>query len=142
MFWGVGASAGSAFAFVMMALILTGACLPGPALSAPEKKPDYSLLTGKWVRPDGGYVIHVRSIESDGAADASYSNPSEIHVAEAKVSMKEGSMKLYMRLEGKGYPVSTYTLYYYAEKDALAGFYYQAAMDQTFEVVFIREKAE
>jgi hypothetical protein len=37
------------------------------------------------------------------------------------------------------YPGSTYELYYYAEKDALAGFYYQAAMRQIFEVVFFRK---
>jgi hypothetical protein len=37
----------------------------------------------------------------------------------------------------QGYPGSTYTLYYYAEKDALAGFYYQAHLKQTFEVVFM-----
>jgi hypothetical protein len=47
---------------------------------------------------------------------------------------------LFIKLQDEGYPGSIYTLYYYAEKDALAGFYYQAAMQQTFEVVFIRKK--
>jgi len=51
-------------------------------------------------------------------------------------------LKLFIKLQDKGYPASTYTLYYYAEKDALAGFYYQAAIGQTFKVVFFRKKVE
>jgi hypothetical protein len=54
--------------------------------------------------------------------------------------MWKGLIKLFIKLQDKGYQGSTYTLYYYAEKDALAGFYYQANMDQTFEVVFLRKK--
>ena len=34
------------------------------------------------------------------------------------------------------------SIYYHAEKDALAGFYYQAKIKQTFEVVFIRKKTD
>jgi hypothetical protein len=46
-----------------------------------------------------------------------------------------------VKLEDKGYPGSTYTLYYYAEKDALVGYYYQAAMNKTFKVIFLRKRA-
>ena len=127
------------FAFMMLLFVLNGACFPISAMTASTENPEFKTLAGKWIRPDGGYVIHVRDVQPDGAADAAYFNPNPIHVAEAKVSMQGGLMKLYIRLEGEGYPGSTYTLYYYAEKDALAGFYYQAAMDQTFEVVFIRQ---
>jgi len=35
----------------------------------------------------------------------------------------------------------TYTLFYYHEKDALAGVYYQAAVGRTYDVVFVRKKA-
>jgi hypothetical protein len=49
----------------------------------------------------------------------------------------EGREKAFFKLMDQGYPGSTYTLYYYAEKDALAGFYYQAHLKQTFEVVFM-----
>jgi hypothetical protein len=34
---------------------------------------------------------------------------------------------------------STYRLYYFAKKDALVGFYYQAVIDKTFEVIFLRK---
>ena len=40
----------------------------------------------------------------------------------------------------QGYPGSTYTLTYNPAKDMLVGFYYQAAMQQNFDVVFARMK--
>ena len=107
------------------------------ALSA--EKPDFEVIVGEWVRPDGGYVVHVRDVNPDGSVDAGYYNPSEIHIAKARVSLWKGLIKLFIELQDKGYPGSTYTLYYYAEKDVLAGFYYQAAMQQTFKVVFFRK---
>ena len=51
-------------------------------------------------------------------------------------------MKLFIKLQDKGCSGATYTLYYYPGKDALAGFYYQAAIGQTFEVIFLRKKVE
>jgi hypothetical protein len=54
----------------------------------------------------------------------------------------KGFVKLFIKLQDKGYPGSTYNLYYYPKKDVLAGFYYQAAIGQTFEVIFLRKKFE
>lgn len=101
-------------------------------------EPDYSKLAGEWVRPDGGYVLRIQNPRSDGTVAAAYFNPGEIHVAEANVSLFKGLTKLFVKLQDKGYPGSTYTLYYYDEKDALAGFYYQAVQDKTYQVVFMR----
>ena len=116
--------------------LLLGAAAMVPRASG---QPDFSLLVGEWVRPDGGYIIRVRDIKPDGSVDAGYFNPNVINVAEANVSELKGLVKLFIKLDDAGYPGSTYTLYYYAEKDALAGFYYQAAIKQTFEVVFLRK---
>jgi hypothetical protein len=107
---------------------------------ASMQQADFSTLVGEWGRLDGGYVIQVRAVRKDGSVDVGYFNPKEINIAEAKVTKWKGLNKLFIKLQDEGYPGSTYTLYYYAEKDALAGFYYQAAMQQTFEVVFIRKK--
>jgi hypothetical protein len=116
-------------------------CLGAASMVArASAQPDFSLLVGEWIRPDGGYVINVREIKPDGSVDAGYFNPNVINVAEASVSEWKGLVKLFIKLEDEGYPGSTYTLYYYAEKDALAGFYYQAVMKQTFEVVFLRKQ--
>lgn len=125
---------------MLLATLLTFALfLPTSNTSASENKPDFNVIVGEWIRPDGGYIIHVRDVKSDGSVDVAYFNPAEIHIAEAGVSCWKGLVKLFIKLQDKGYPGSTYTLYYYAKKDALAGFYHQAAIGQTFEVVFTRK---
>jgi hypothetical protein len=99
---------------------------------------DYAVLNGDWVRPDGGYLLRVSHARADGSVEAAYFNPTPIHVSEASVSTWKDLKKLFVKLQGKGYPGSTYTLYYFEEKDALAGFYFQAQTGQTFEVIFVR----
>ena len=106
------------------------------------EEPDFSLIVGEWVRPDGGYIIRVREVRFDNSVDAGYYNPNEINISEANVSLWKGYKTLFIKLQDKGYPGSTYTLYYHAEKDALAGFYYQAAVKKTYEVVFFRKQVE
>ena len=102
-------------------------------------QPDYGIIAGEWQRTDGGYLIKVNDVQTDGKATVEYFNPSPIHVAQATISRQEGLIKLFIKFQDKGYEGSTYTLYYYAEKDALAGFYYQAAMNRTYEVIFMRK---
>ena len=108
-------------------------------ISSPQRL-NFELLKGEWLRTDGGYLIRVSDIKTNGQVKVKYFNPKPIHVAEATVSTRQNLMKLFIKLQDKGYPGSTYKLYYYAEKDALVGFYYQAAMDKTFEVIFLRKK--
>lgn len=107
---------------------------------SPPQRLNFELLTGEWLRTDGGYVIRVSDIKTNGQVKAEYFNPKPIHVAEATVSTQKDLMKLFIKLQDKGYQGSTYKLYYYEEKDALVGFYYQAAMDRTFDVIFLRKK--
>lgn len=124
----------------LLAVYLALQALPGnAAFAAPF---NFNVVAGTWARTDGNYTLVVKDVTSDGAADVGYFNPNKIHVAESNVSTQKGLVKLFVKLQDKGYPGSTYTLYYYAEKDALVGFYYQAAMDRTFEVIFLRNKAE
>src|SRR5262245_17152977 len=44
-----------------------------PPADAGDHASEFQKLKGKWVRPDGGYVIEVRSVEQSGRVDASYS---------------------------------------------------------------------
>jgi len=103
---------------------------------------NFNVVSGKWARTDGNYTLVVRDVTADGAAVVEYFNPGNIHVAESSVGTQDGLVKLFVKLQDRGYPGSTYTLYYFAEKDALVGFYYQAAMDQTFEVILLRKKTK
>ena len=131
------------FKIVVILIILALAVFPRDAeTAASEEKPDFKVIIGEWVRSDGGYIVRVRDVNPDGSVDAGYFNPAKINISEANVSLWKGFVKLFIKLQDKGYPGSTYTLYYYPEKDALAGFYYQAAIEQTFEVIFLRKKVE
>ncbi len=127
----------------ILLIILAGTlCFPNAETAASAEKPDFKVIIGEWVRPDGGYIVRVRDVNPDGSVDAGYFNPGKINIAEANVSLWKGLVKLFIKLQDKGYPGSTYTVYYYPKKDALAGFYYQAVTGQTYEVVFFRKKVE
>ncbi len=130
------------FKIGIIVIILACALFSQNAETAAAEKPNFKVIIGEWVRPDGGYIVRVRDVNPDGSVDAGYFNPGKINIAEANVSLWKGLVKLFIKLQDKGYPGSTYTLYYYPEKDAMAGFYYQAAIGQTYEVVFFRKKVE
>lgn len=99
---------------------------------------DFQKLIGRWIRPDGGYVIEIRSISSDGRLDASYLNPRPINIARAEARSTDKDLGIFLELQDVGYPGSTYTLNYNEGRDILYGAYFQAAMGQTFDVVFVR----
>lgn len=113
-----------------------GAANVAPALrdALPEK------VVGRWCRPDGGYVLEIRSIGTDGEAQAAYFNPQPIHVAQAKVSREGGSLRVYVELRDVNYPGSTYRLVYDPAGDRLQGTYYQAVARETYDIVFVRLK--
>jgi len=107
--------------------------------SSPERDSGFDNLIGRWLRPDGGYIIEIRSISTDGRMEAAYLNPRPINVARAEASWKKGKQEVFIELQDTGYPGSTYTLDYQPDQDVLAGIYFQAALKQTFEVVFVRQ---
>jgi hypothetical protein len=121
-----------AFIAVCLVLMLTAA---GVAAAQPL---DFKVIAGKWARIDGSYTLQVEDITSEGAVNVRYFNPGEIHVAQSQAGTQEGRIRLFVKLQDKGYPGCTYTLFYYPEQDALAGVYYQAAVGQTYEVIFVR----
>jgi hypothetical protein len=99
---------------------------------------DFKVIAGQWARIDGSYTLHVEEITSEGAVNVRYFNPGEIHVAQSQAGVQDDRIKLFVKLQDKGDPGCTYTLFYYPEQDVLAGAYYQAAVDQTYEVIFVR----
>jgi hypothetical protein len=101
---------------------------------------DYRPLIGRWQRTDGGYVIEIKRVATDGTMDSGYFNPRPIHVSRAKASNFKDHLKVEVELRDTGYPGSTYTLLYDPDRDALLGFYYQAVQRQNFDVIFIRMK--
>jgi hypothetical protein len=95
-------------------------------------------LEGRWVRPDGGYVLELRDIRKNGDLKAAYFNPRPINVARAKADSKSGKITLFIELRDVNYPGSQYTLQYDPAADTLKGTYFQALEKQTFYVEFVR----
>jgi hypothetical protein len=48
-------------------------------------------------------------------------------------------IELFIELQDQGYPGSTYRLKHNPEYDVMVGVYFQAAVRQTFDVVFERQ---
>jgi len=108
-----------------------------PAATA---RPDPSKLIGRWLRPDGRYVLALSNPTPDGQLTAAYFNPRSINVARAEWKLQDGHLSAFAELRDEHYPGSTYTLDYQPGTDRLVGIYFQAALRQQFEVVFERIK--
>jgi len=135
-------------AVLLLALLFaTGAWAPpADAQGAPAAKASrapqlsFDVLKGRWVRPDGGYMIAIRSVAADGKLDAAYANPRPLPFAVAEAKREGGELKVFLELRAGGYDGSTYTLVYEPKADVLKGVYYQAVAKQRFEVQFARSK--
>ena len=123
------------------------ATAPAPAATAPpapEVPPSsaalagFERLKGRWLRQDGGYVLEVRSVSPEGKVDAAYRNPRPIHVARAEAQRQGEALTLFVELRDANYPGSTYRLTWDPGRDVLAGLYFQAVEQQTFDVEFVR----
>jgi hypothetical protein len=111
-----------------------------PAASAAQQQAGLDILMGRWVRPDGGYVIDIRSVGAGGKLDAAYANPNRLPFHTAEASRDGKAIRLYLELRAGGYNGSNYTLTYNPAKDTLEGVYYQAVAKQRFDVRFARAK--
>jgi hypothetical protein len=133
----------------MIALGIAFALQPASECSAQSKKETaaetkdkkgFDVLKGRWLRPDGGYILQIRTIDAGGKIDAGYFNPRPINVSKAEVTQEGGKMKVFVELRDTGYPGSVYTLTYDPNDDVLRGVYFQAALKQNFDVYFTRMK--
>lgn len=146
--WLVG---GGVVVVVVMAFLVFG---PGPtpappaspsasAPAAPAKVLDRAAqerLIGRWLRPDGGYILEIRSAAFDGKLEAGYFNPNPIHVARAEWQTKDGRLIVFVELRDINYPGSTYALEFLEADDRLVGTYYQAVEGVNYDVEFSRQR--
>ncbi len=108
---------------------------PGVMLA---QTPEFAELIGRWVRTDGDYTIVIKSVDPNGKIDATYANP--INISRAEASVERSSLRIFIELRGAGYPGSTYTLTHVPTGDRLTGEYFQAAIRQKFDVIFLRAR--
>src|SRR5688572_27039422 len=106
-----------------------------PATVAVAANTDFQALHGRWLRPDGGYILDIRDVDASGKINAVYLNPRPIAVARADATSDDTTLKVFVELRAPGYPGSTYTLTYDPTRDQLSGIYFQAALQQHFDVV-------
>jgi hypothetical protein len=99
---------------------------------------DAQVLLGRWVRTDSPYILEISSAAPDGSLEAVYLNPSRVNVSRAEFQPAAGTLEVFVELRDTNYPGSTYTLRYEVEDDVLQGVYFQAALRQSFDVVFAR----
>jgi hypothetical protein len=112
-----------------------------PAVSTAAAEPvlvEFDKLRGKWLRPDGGYVLEFKRLLPQNDLEAAYFNPNPIHVAKARLYKERGFVKVFVELRDVNYPGSTYTLIYDVANDQLRGAYFQAMQQQEYEVAFER----
>ena len=69
---------------------------------------------------------------------AAYFNPQPINVSRAEASQEGEATKVFIELRDVNYPGATYTLTYDPAGDQLKGVYFQPALHQSFDVVFVR----
>jgi hypothetical protein len=105
-----------------------------------EERSEFETLNGRWLRPDGGYILEIRAVDPSGKIDALYFNPRPINVAKAEAARGDSKVNVFVELRAPNYPGSTYTLVYDPKQDQLRGTYFQAALGQSFEVYFVRMK--
>jgi hypothetical protein len=124
---------------ILLTLVVTMDCriLENNAAAA---EPDPSRLIGRWLRPDGGYLLELSDPAPDGRLKAAYFNPRPINVSRAQWQLKDSYVVVLVELSDVNYEGSTYLLAYDPDTDQLAGIYFQATLKQRFEVVFQRTK--
>ena len=110
------------------------------AATADSANSGFRALHGRWLRPDGGYILDIRDVDARGKIEAVYLNPRPITVARAEATRDGSTLKVFVELRAPGYPGSTYTLTYDPQHDQLEGIYFQAALQQRFDVVFVKMK--
>jgi hypothetical protein len=108
-----------------------------PAPAAPFDK---NKIVGIWTRTDAPYNLKITEFSDDGSMKAEYFNPKSIHVAKATWATVNGAINIYVELRDENYPGSNYTLFYLADRDLLAGKYFQAVEGVTYDVGFMRAK--
>lgn len=95
-------------------------------------------IVGRWRRPDGGYILDIRGLDTNGDLLVGYFNPRPINVSQAQAVRGPRGLHVFVELRDQNYPGATYRLDYDGDRDVLAGVYHQPALNESFEVYFVR----
>jgi hypothetical protein len=121
-------------------IILLSLFFPINSLHAQTNSKEFKKVFGRWLRPDGGYVLVINDVDKEGNLDAAYLNPKSINVSQAHATIEENQIKVFVELKDRYYPGSYYVLIYNTETDNLIGVYHHLGINQKFDVEFIRQE--
>lgn len=128
---------GLAFCFFASTTPMAGTAKAGQS----SGQTDFHHLEGRWIRPDGGYILDLSHISGNGRVWASYFNPRRINIARADLRVRSnGAIRLFIELSDTNYPGCTYDLLYNPKTDRFSGTYFQAVQKRTYNVEFVRSK--
>ena len=96
-------------------------------------------VQGSWLRADGGYRLVIGTIGEGGHTKAEYFNPNPIKVAWTRVRTEGSELKVDLELRDTNYPGCIYKLTFDATKDRLVGTYFQAQLQETYDIEFARQ---
>lgn len=96
-------------------------------------------IVGRWIRPDGGYVLVINDVKENGAIDAAYLNPGPVNISSARASTSGNNINIRVELRDTHYPGNYYTLRYDPNADELRGVYHHLGIGRNFDVFFVRE---
>lgn len=96
-----------------------------------------TVLTGRWRRPDGGYIIEIDEVSTDGTFEANYFNPRPITVTAARWRFANNSLQFRLDLNSSGYEGAYYLLQYNPKSAQLQGEYHPACQE-IYQVRFDR----
>lgn len=99
---------------------------------------DMGRILGRWLRPDGGYVLELSKVLPDGRIEAAYFNPNPIHVERATAETGGDGIRIYVELRDRNYEGNFYRLRYDPQTDRLTGQYHQLTMQQVYDIEFER----
>lgn len=115
------------------------ASAPAPAASPTNDSVNLDKVRGAWTRTDGGYRLVIGDIGHGGHAKAGYFNPNPINVAWTRVRAEGAAIKVDLELRDENYPGCLYKLTYDPSRDVLAGTYFQAQLQETYQIEFARQ---
>jgi hypothetical protein len=110
------------------------------SVAKPDSNKGFESLKGRWQRPDGGYVLDIKNVDANGKLTSGYFNPRPINVSRAEAALDGTTIKIFIELRDINYPGATYHLTYDPGSDQLRGVYFQPALQQSFDVFFVRMK--
>ena len=125
--------------FAAMAVFISHSRHTGASHAARLRR-DSTVSRAAGSAPMAGTSWKSGSIDANGKMTAAYFNPRPINVSQAEAALDGTTVKVFIELRDVNYPGATYHLTYDAEKDQLQGVYFQPALQQKFDVFFVRMK--